>query len=609
MGLPSLVHTISMPNHQCPQCPKSFTRANVFREHVQTHSGEKPNRCENCGKGFAHSGDLWQHKKTHGEREHICHAVHLDGRPCQASFHRERDLLRHLKTCKASIATNLPPFEPSIGGFIASTSLGETRIPDTAMWTTSFKPGPQGALLGQPANDIDVAWHGDSFDLDSRHAGGHDDALTAYISPSDTVLASQATPSIQSTSQPWECFEFLDDTMNLDDNDVLCANADWTREVHMSNKLVAPAPDDTKSVESSVLALRQRPGGLPVSGCRNSTRRRIRCDLATPSCNRCRKRNLRCFTDNTSPRNHVVVPPWGSHLSQSSAASFPAGLNTSRELTPGSRWVKMNSPLESSFLDHTRDINWEKCLFKIMSALAISVVRSLPDEGSERQSLAILSNDLIKVIRCATTEAAHVMTYPSRLLHLSSISGHLPGEAIHHAYFYRVERSNMPRTFLFQVDVDDILSVHEALYWLLDQFVTILGFYADSGGRKLVHAQSHRDCFSFIAVLIGLLINLLLEFHLASMEWRFAREEAELASLFVESLKAAFLAEATLNSCYTDWERNGVKVDLGEAAWQLQIYVGKFMRYSHALLTRCKAKEPWTTSVPRITGPQDPICT
>ena len=56
------------PN-KCNQCDHSYSRADVLRRHLKTHSGEKPNKCNQCGYASSEAGDLRKHLKTHsGEK-------------------------------------------------------------------------------------------------------------------------------------------------------------------------------------------------------------------------------------------------------------------------------------------------------------------------------------------------------------------------------------------------------------------------------------------------------------------------------------------------------------------------------------------------------------
>ena len=51
--------------HQCPHCPYSTTHsASSLRQNIRIHTGEKPYSCEECGQCFAHSSSRNRHIHT-----------------------------------------------------------------------------------------------------------------------------------------------------------------------------------------------------------------------------------------------------------------------------------------------------------------------------------------------------------------------------------------------------------------------------------------------------------------------------------------------------------------------------------------------------------------
>ena len=51
--------------NKCNQCDYASSRASHLKEHLNTHSGEKPNKCNQCDFASAHASALRTHMKTH----------------------------------------------------------------------------------------------------------------------------------------------------------------------------------------------------------------------------------------------------------------------------------------------------------------------------------------------------------------------------------------------------------------------------------------------------------------------------------------------------------------------------------------------------------------
>jgi len=67
------VHQRSTEKHpatfQCTLCPKRFIRAGNLRNHLRTHTQERPFVCKICNKAFARLGDKNRHEGHHRDEE------------------------------------------------------------------------------------------------------------------------------------------------------------------------------------------------------------------------------------------------------------------------------------------------------------------------------------------------------------------------------------------------------------------------------------------------------------------------------------------------------------------------------------------------------------
>lgn len=72
-------------------CGKSLATPNSFRNHLRTHTNDKPFECSVCGKKFGRNHHLQDHLVTHTkEKPHICSR-------CGKAFTQRAPLLRHMK--------------------------------------------------------------------------------------------------------------------------------------------------------------------------------------------------------------------------------------------------------------------------------------------------------------------------------------------------------------------------------------------------------------------------------------------------------------------------------------------------------------------------------
>ncbi|XP_055689681.1 zinc finger protein GLIS2 homolog [Lutzomyia longipalpis] len=94
-------HTKEKP-HQCPECDKSFSRAENLKIHTRSHSGEKPYVCpvEGCNKAYSNSSDRFKHTRTHEtDKPYVCKVP-----GCQKRYTDPSSLRKHVKTFKHASA-------------------------------------------------------------------------------------------------------------------------------------------------------------------------------------------------------------------------------------------------------------------------------------------------------------------------------------------------------------------------------------------------------------------------------------------------------------------------------------------------------------------------
>lgn len=86
---------------QCPSCPREYTRAFSLRNHLRTHTDERPFVCGTCGRAFTRQHDRKTHEQLHsGEKSWICTGRLKSGENwgCGRRYGRKSNLRRHFRS-------------------------------------------------------------------------------------------------------------------------------------------------------------------------------------------------------------------------------------------------------------------------------------------------------------------------------------------------------------------------------------------------------------------------------------------------------------------------------------------------------------------------------
>ncbi|OXA47567.1 zinc finger protein 25 [Folsomia candida] len=87
-------HAQNPARFPCKLCGKEFKTRSHLKQHIPSHTTEKPYNCATCGRGFAHKGQMKNHEMTHfGKSARDVSKCHL----CPKTFLTRNGLQGHIR--------------------------------------------------------------------------------------------------------------------------------------------------------------------------------------------------------------------------------------------------------------------------------------------------------------------------------------------------------------------------------------------------------------------------------------------------------------------------------------------------------------------------------